>query len=358
MYKKAPVLFAVMMIAALALSACGAQPAPAAVEAPAATEAPVMTEAPVVTEAPATVSESGLPEIDPADFSGSVVTAGSSTVFPLAEVMAERFKDEGFAGEITIDSIGSGAGFERFCKTGETDVANASRGIKDSEVESCAAIGRTPIEFRVGTDALAIVVSNDNDFLTDVTLEELGKIFSATTTKWSDVRAEWPNENILRFSPGTDSGTFDFFVEGVMGPLNKNADGKADLKAGEKDILSAANIQFSEDDNVLVQGVLGSKYAIGYFGFAYYSENQGTLKALSIDGIAPSAETAEDNSYELSRPLFMYSDAAIMKAKPQVAAYLNFVLSYVNEEIIEVGYFPASVAALDAARQAFLDASK
>ena len=357
MVKKAPVLFAVMMIAALALSACGAQPTPAAVEVPA-TEAPVMTEAPVVTEAPAAVSESGLPEIDPADFSGSVVTAGSSTVFPLAEVMAERFKDEGFAGEVTIDSIGSGAGFERFCKTGETDVANASRGIKDSEVESCAALGRTPIEFRVGTDALAIVVSTENDFLTDVTLEELGKIFSATTTNWSDVRAEWPNEAILRFSPGTDSGTFDFFVEAVMGPMHKNADGKADLEAAEKDILSAANVQFSEDDNVLVQGVLGSKYAIGYFGFAYYSENQGTLKALSVDGVAPSAESADDNSYPLSRPLFMYSDASIMKDKPQVAAYLNFVLSYVNEEIIEVGYFPASDAALEAARQAFMDASK
>ena len=182
-----------MMIAALALSACGAQPAPAVVEAPAATEAPV------VTEAPSALYESSLPEIDPADFSGSVVTAGSSTVFPLAEVMAERFKDEGFAGEVTIDSIGSGAGFERFCKTGETDVANASRGIKDSEIESCAAIGRTPIEFRVGTDALAIVVSSENDFLTDVTLEELAMIFSSNITKWSDVRTEWPNEDILRF---------------------------------------------------------------------------------------------------------------------------------------------------------------
>ena len=132
--------------------------------------------------------------------------------------MADRFKDEGFAGNITIDSIGSGAGFERFCVTGETDIANASRAIKDSEVESCPAIGRTPIEFRVGTDALAIVVSSENDFLTDVTLEELAMIFSEQAVKWSDVSAEWPNEDILRFSPGTDSGTFDFFVEAVMGP--------------------------------------------------------------------------------------------------------------------------------------------
>ena len=299
-----------------------------------------------------------LPEVDPAAFSGNIVAAGSSTVYPLAEVMADRFADEGFAGQITIDSIGSGAGFERFCKTGETDIANASRAIKSSEVESCAAIGRTPIEFLVGIDALAVVVSTENDFLTDVTLEELGKIYSSTAVKWSDVRPEWPNEDILRFSPGTDSGTFDFFVEVVMGPLNKNAEGKADLEAGEKDILDAANLQLSEDDNVLVQGVEGSKYAIGYFGFAYYVENQGNLKAISVDGVAPAAETAESGEYILARPLFIYSDATILNEKPQVGAFINFFLTYVSEEINAVGYFPASQDKLDGARQALLNAMK
>ncbi len=230
--------------------------------------------------------------------------------------------------------------------------------IKDSEVESCTALGRTPIEFRVGTDALAIVVSSENDFLTDVTKEELGKIFSSEVVKWSEVRAEWPNEDILRFSPGTDSGTFDYFVEVVMGPLYPNAEGKADLEAGEASILNAENIQFSEDDNVLVQGVEGSPYAIGYFGYAYYAENEGNLKALSVDGVAPSAETAENGEYPLARPLFIYSDAAIMQAKPQVAAYINFFLSFVNEEILSVGYFPASQAALEVAMQSWLDAMK
>jgi phosphate binding protein len=270
--------------------------------------------------------------------------------------MADRFKDEGFTGNITIDSIGSGAGFERFCKTGETDIANASRKIKDSEVESCLAIDRNPIEFRVGTDALAIVVSSENNFLTDVSVEELGKIFSSEITSWSDVRAEWPNEDILRFSPGTDSGTFDYFVEVVMGPLYPNPEGKADPKAGEASILNAENIQFSEDDNVLVQGVEGSPYAIGYFGYAYYAENQGNLKAVSLNGVAPSFDTAENGEYPLARPLFIYSDSAIMQAKPQVAAFINFFLSYVNEEIQSVGYFPASQEALDVARQNWLDA--
>ncbi len=154
---------------------------------------------------------------------GNIITAGSSTVFPLSERMAERFKDEGYKGNITIDSIGTGAGFERFCKTGETDIANASRAIKTSEVENCKKISREPVEFRVGTDALAVVVSKSNTFLKDVTLEQLAKIFSTQAEKWSDVDPAWPKENILRFSPGTDSGTFDYFVEAVMTPAYKTA---------------------------------------------------------------------------------------------------------------------------------------
>jgi phosphate transport system substrate-binding protein len=270
--------------------------------------------------------------------SGDIVTAGSSTVFPLSERMKQRFEEEGFTGNLTVDSIGSGAGFERFCVNGETDISNASRAIKDSEVEACAALNpsRTPIEFQVGIDALAVTVSTENDFVTDVTLEELAMIFS-TATNWSDVRPDWPNEPILRFSPGTDSGTFDYFVEAVMTPANGD-----DAAAGEAAILESAGTQFSEDDNVLVQGVEGSPYAIGYFGYAYYQENQGALKALSIGGIEPTAETAESGEYPLSRPLFIYSDAAIMTEKPQVAAFIYFYITHVADEILDVGYFPVS----------------
>lgn len=273
--------------------------------------------------------------------SGDIVTAGSSTVFPLSERMKQRFEEEGFAGNLTIDSIGSGAGIERFCVAGETDIANASRKIKDSEVESCAGIGRTVVEFQVGIDALAVVVSAENDFVTDVTKAELAQIFS-TAVNWSDVRPEWPNEPILRFSPGADSGTFDYFVEAVMGPAFPNAEGKADLEAGEAAILESAGTQFSEDDNVLVQGVQGSPYAIGYFGYAYYQENASTLNALSVDGVAPTAETAESGEYPISRPLFIYSDATIMQEKPQVAAFIYFYITTVADEILDVGYFPVS----------------
>lgn len=283
-----------------------------------------------------------LPGINPLEVTGNIVTAGSSTVFPLSERMVERFKDEGYPGSITVDSIGSGAGFERFCTAGETDVSNASRPIKPGEVDSCNAIGRDPIEIRVGTDALAVVVSKDNAFADDVTMEQLAALFS-TATNWSDVNPAWPDEPIQRFIPGTDSGTFDYFVEAVF-----DEDGEP--------ILSAANLQMSEDDNILVQGVLGGPYSVGFFGYAYYSENADTLRPINIGGVEASKESVDDASYPLARPLFIYTTGDIMLEKPQVAAFVAFYLTYVNEEVIDVGYFPANQAALDGAKQAWLDA--
>ena len=291
--------------------------------------------------ASASGTDLGLPEVDPLDYPiGEIITAGSSTVFPLSERMAERWTDLGGVAP-SIASIGSGAGFERFCVEGETDISKASRAIKDSERESCKAIGRDAIEFRVGADALAVTVSAANNFVSDVTMEELALIFSSADT-WSDVRAEWPNESIQRFIPGTDSGTFDYFVEEVF-------------DEDEEPILSA-NPQLSEDDNVLVQGIAGSPYAVGFFGYAYYFENQDALNILSIEGIEANAQTTDDGSYPLARPLFIYSDAGIMAEKPQVAAFINFYLSNVNDEVVDVGYFPASSDALNAAKRSFLDA--
>jgi len=286
----------------------------------------------------------GLPAVDPLSVSGNIAVAGSSTVFPLAEAMAARFEDEGYSGLITIDSIGSGAGFERFCVAGESDVSNASRPIKDAEVESCQAIGRDPIEFRVGTDALAVTVSPGNTFVTDLTVAELGVLFSTATT-WQDVRAEFPANPIQRFIPGTDSGTFDYFVEEVF-------------DEDEGPILAAGNTQLSEDDNVLVQGISGdgcdpsnaaTTCAVGFFGYAYYSENSDRLSVLDIEGIEPTVDSVNANTYPLARPLFMYSTASIIAEKPQVGAFLNFVLQFVNEEIGDVGYFPAPESVLDSA---------
>ena len=286
----------------------------------------------------------GLPAVDPLAVSGNIAVAGSSTVFPLAEAMAARFEDEGYSGLITIDSIGSGAGFERFCVAGESDISNASRPIKDSEVESCRAIGRDPIEFRVGTDALAVTVSPGNTFATDLTVAELAVLFSTATT-WQDVRAEFPANPIQRFIPGTDSGTFDYFVEEVF-------------DEDEGPILAAGNTQLSEDDNVLVQGISGdgcdpsnaaTTCAVGFFGYAYYAENSDRLSVMDVEGVEPTTESVNANTYPLARPLFMYSTASIIAEKPQVGAFLNFVLQFVNEEIGEVGYFPAPDSVLNSA---------
>jgi phosphate transport system substrate-binding protein len=366
-------LFVVLFVVMLAVAACGGQPTPASqpTQAPAAQAQPTMAPEPTKAPEPAMAAEptaaptaapasSGvmLPEVNPLEVKGDIIMAGSSTVYPLAEAIAERFKDEGYSGNITIDSIGSGAGFERFCKAGESDISNASRKIKDSEVESCKTIGREPLEVRVGTDALAVVVNPANDWLKDgVTLAELAQIFSKDTVNWSDVNPEWPKEAIKRFSPGTDSGTFDYFVEAVMDKAYVK-DAVADKGKGEEALLGAANLQLSEDDNVLVQGVEGDKNAIGYFGYAYFQENAGKLQDLAINGIAPTAETVDQNKYPLARPLFIYTTAQIMKDKPQVASLVNFFLTNVNEEIARVGYFPANPAALESAKQAWLDAMK
>ena len=351
-----------LLVMILVLAACGQSAAPAEAPAVEATEAPAeATAVPEATEAPAEEAaaeapaeeaaaegaEVMLPEVNPLEVSGDIISAGSSTVFPLTEVMAERFTDEGYAGNITIDSVGTGGGFERFCVAGESDIANASRPINDEEIASCAAINRTPIEFRVGTDALAIVINPGNEFLTDVTIEQLATIFSADVTNWNEVDPSWPAEPILRFSPGTDSGTFDYFVEAVMEEVFGDE--------GEAKLLDAGNLQLSEDDNVLVQGVEGDVNAIGYFGYAYYEENADLLGIVNIEGVEAGAENVDNGTYPLARPLFIYSDANVIVEKPQVGAFINFYLTYVNEEVVPVGYFPASDEALNSAKAALLE---
>jgi len=327
-------LLPIFLIILLLLTACGAGDLSPTLQ--------LTREATLVDTSSEIDPDTGLPGVNPLIIEGDIVMAGSSTVYPLAERMAERFEDEGYSGLITIDGIGSGAGFERFCVEGETDIATASRPIKDSESENCAAIGRDPLEFRVGTDALAIVVNPANDFVDELSLEELAVAFS-TADYWSDVNPSWPSEKILRFSPGTDSGTFDFFVEAVF-------------DKDQTPLLSSTNLQLSEDDNVLVRGIKGSPYAITYFGYAYYSEHAADLTVVSIERTLPSAETVEDSSYELSRPLFIYTTAEIMARKPQVAAFVNFFLSWVDEEITDIGYFAASDEVAQAARDAWSDA--
>jgi len=309
------------------------------------------------------MAEMELPEVDPLNYEGDIITAGSSTVFPLTQAAAEQFNEAGFAGEITVDSIGTGAGFERFCVNGETDISNASRPIKDSEVEACAALepARSPLEFFVAVDALSIAVSAENDFIGEegLTIEQIGQIFAnGNRLMWSDINPEWPAEAILLYSPGTDSGTFDYFVEAVMEPYAEAQGVAEDQIADEAEafILNAGGITLSEDDNVLVSGVSESPFAIAYFGYAYYLENTDILRDLAVEGVIPTEEAVQAGEYPLSRPLFIYSDATIMNEKPQVAAFIAYYLANVESFVGEVGYFPSSEESIAAAKEAYCTA--
>ena len=245
---------------------------------------------------------------------------------------------------VDIDVWGTGGGFARFCasdaalaeaKEERPLIVNASRPVKDAEIDKCAGVGITPVAFRVGTDALAITVSAENDFINGLSFAELNEIFGEAET-WSEVRAEWPDEPIDLVIPGEDSGTYDFFVEEVF--------------AGDPAAMLAKHPIMSENDNQLAGSISRNPYSIGFFGYAYYLANADDLQIVALDGVAPSAETVEAGTYALSRALFIYSDAKIMRDHPQVADFISYYLTHVNEVILDVGYFPASAEALAKAR--------
>jgi len=299
--------------------------------------------------------EISLPPVDPFVNFDPILTAGSSTVRPVTDRMAELFEREGFSGDISVEENGTNVGIERFCVNSETDIANASRPIRDTEIEACIANDRTPISFFVALDALAITISRENDFVDNLTLEQLAQIFVGDVTTWDEINPNWPIQPIETFSPGADSGTFVYFVSAVIAAgLGIESD------EAEARLLNATNVRFSEDDNVLVQGVEGSAYAIGYFGFAYFNANESRLRVVNIEGITPNESTAESGEYALSRPLFIYSSASVMNAKPQVAEFIKYYINNVRYELgteaDQIGYFPVNRDVLNLDRLEWLAA--
>lgn len=263
--------------------------------------------------------------------SGSIEIDGSSTVYPLTEAAAEEYAAEQPDVRVTVGVSGTGGGFERFC-AGEIPIADASRPIKDSEAQACSEAGIAYTELSVAYDGLSVVVSKDNDWVDYLTVEELNKIFAqgSTVKTWADVREGWPAEEIKMFSPGADSGTYDYFNEVIL------------EKAG---IRSDGQISFSEDDNTLVQGVAGNKGGIGYLGFAYYEENTDKLKVVPIDGgngpIEPTLDTIKDGSYSpLSRPLYIYVSNKALEERPEVKDFVRFYIENIGGMAKEVGYVP------------------
>lgn len=261
--------------------------------------------------------------------SGKIVIDGSSTVYPITMAVAEEFKNAQSDVEVSVAMAGTGGGMKKFV-AGEIDICDASRPIKQEEIDQAKAKGIDFVELEIAYDGISVVVNKDNTWVDSITVDELNKIWAKDSTikTWKEVNANWPAEPIKLYGPGTDSGTFEFFTE------------KINKKAKE----SRTDYTPSEDDNVLVQGIAGDKDALGYFGFAYYEENADKLKVLKIDAgkgpIEPTFDTIKNKSYApLSRPLFIYINKAKLE-QPQVKEFVKFYLENASTLSKEVGYIP------------------
>ena len=269
----------------------------------------------------------------------TILADGSSTVGPFTTRAAENFKTESPDVNVTVGISGTGGGFDRFC-AGETDLSNASRPIKDTEQELCADAGIDYVELPVANDALTVVVNPENDWASCLTVDQLKAIWEpgSKVSSWNDVDPSFPDEPVRLYGPGTDSGTFDYFTDVIVG----------------EEGASRADYQASEDDNVTVEGVAGDRGALGYFGFSYLEQNTGRVKAVEIDGgescVAPSVETAQDGSYApLSRPLFVYAKTSSLE-RAEVADFLSYMIDNGAEIAEQAEFVPLTRAQLAAAK--------
>jgi len=265
--------------------------------------------------------------------SGSIKIDGSSTVAPISEAIGEEFMNANPGVRVTVGTSGTGGGFKKFT-AGETDISNASRPIKETEKELAEKNGIEYLEIPIAFDGISVVVNKNNDWVESITVEELKKIWEPNSkiASWKQIRPEWPDERLRLYGPGTDSGTFDYFTEVVNG----------------KEGASRTDFTASENDNVLVQGVAGDKGALGYFGYSYYAENTGKLKAIAIDGgngpVEPNEVTIKDGGYApLARPLFIYVNKRSLE-RPEVKKFVEFYLTEGISLIPEVGEVPLNDA--------------
>lgn len=280
------------------------------------------------------------------DVSGEVAVDGSSTVAPLTDAIAEEYASAQPGVNVTVGVSGTGGGFERFCGTGDTDISNASRPIKDEEAQLCADNGIEFTEVRVGTDALTMVVHPDNP-VECLTADQIINIWGPEpVANWNEIEGVDYDSELEVFGPASTSGTFDFFNETILEP--------AEIEQPRQDYSG------TENDNDIVRGVSGTPGGWGYFGFAFLSENEGTIKALEYDAgdgcVAPTVEAAQDDSYKLTRPLFIYVKSQSLAEKPQVADFATFYLENVNSLISDVGYIAAPDETIEEAKTQLADA--
>ena len=279
-------------------------------------------------EASRTSTSSG----DTMDLTGTIEIDGSSTVAPISEAVAEEFLAEYPDVRVNVGVSGTGGGFKRFT-VGETEISDASRPIKESEAEAATENGIEWVELTIALDGLAVMVNTQNDFVDCLTVDELHEIWKpdSTVDSWDDVRSSFPSDDLNLYGPDTESGTFDYFTDVVNGHEG----------------ASRSNYVASSDDNVLVRGIAGDRNSLGYFGYAYYSENASQLKLVAVDGgngcVEPSDEAVADGSYApLSRPIFIYVDVNKLQAQSELKAFVDFYLDNAPKLVAEVGYTPLS----------------
>ncbi len=307
-----------VLILALVVTACA--PVPAAPSAP----------------APAEPAQAA-PAVDRT----TILIDGSSTVAPLTSAVAEEFRNVSPDTRVPVGISGTGGGFKKFCN-GETDISNASRPIKESEFTQCAENGIEYIELPVAYDGMAVIVNPTNDWVECLTVEELKRVWEpeaeGVIMSWSQVREGFPDRPLDLYGAGVDSGTYDYFTQAIVG----------------KEGASRGDFLPSEDDNILVQGVAGDENALGFFGLAYYEENADKLKLVAVDAgngcVYPTEETVNNGTYQpLSRPIFIYVNAASLEAKPIIETFIEFYLENVDDLAREVGYVPLTQEIYDLA---------
>jgi phosphate transport system substrate-binding protein len=357
-WKRLTLVVALMMVGSLVLAACGddATPTPQA-QSPAATATPAAPATALTAtqgqaaQSTATQGQATQPsatqEVDLSSLSGRVVIDGSSTVYPVTQAMAEEFGLVAPNVQVPVGISGTGGGFKKFC-AGETDIQDASRPITETEAQECEANGIEYIEIPVAFDGLSVLVNPANDWVECLTVSQLKKIWEpeaeGQVMRWSDVDPTFPNEPLVLYGAGTDSGTYDYFTSVITG----------------KEGASRGDFTGSEDDNILVQGIAGNSGALGFFGYAYYVENRDLLKLVAIDDekgdegcVEPTPETIENGTYQpLSRPIFIYVSTAAYE-RPEVDAFVHFYLNDGPTVIPEIGYIPFSSEMYDTLYQRY-----
>ncbi|MDJ0796881.1 MAG: substrate-binding domain-containing protein [Calothrix sp. MO_167.B12] len=284
-------------------------------------------------------NEIKLPQVKPLEIEGNIVIAGDATIEPLNELIYERFVQQGYAGTIDLNGIGATSAIKLFCEQENFDLVTITRALKQDEIVACGAKGHQPIGFRIGKDALMVVVNYQDTFVKKVTMAQLAAILSSET--WSNVNPNWPNQPIERILLNPSSAAFNLILERTF---SKNS----------RLTVNSLNTKFYKNYESIIQNLSNIRYGVGILSNSSYQSASRTLRAISLDGVAASSETVKSGNYPLSRTLFIYTDVNRLKEKPQVSAFINFYLTHVNEEIEKTGLFAIDQQELNQSKRKWL----